>query len=39
MDCKVWLLLGGMLVIDWIEVMMVIDVNIGKFIGVGGNFE
>lgn len=25
--------------IDCIEVMMVVDVNIGKFVGLGGNFE
>ncbi len=36
---KVWLPSGGTLVIDRTEAMTVIDVNTGKFTGVGGNLE
>ncbi|MDR2722346.1 MAG: Rne/Rng family ribonuclease, partial [Cellulomonadaceae bacterium] len=39
MDRKVWLPSGGSLVIDRTEAMTVIDVNTGKFTGVGGTLE
>ena len=39
MDRKVWLPSGGTLIIDRTEAMTVIDVNTGKFIGVGGTLE
>jgi ribonuclease E len=39
MDRKVWLPSGGTLVIDRTEAMTVVDVNTGKFTGVGGNLE
>lgn len=38
-DRKVWLPSGGTLVIDRTEAMTVIDVNTGKFTGVGGTLE
>ncbi len=39
MDRKVFLPSGGSLVIDRTEAMTVVDVNTGKFTGVGGNLE
>ncbi|MFD2792833.1 Rne/Rng family ribonuclease [Promicromonospora vindobonensis] len=39
MDRKVWLPSGGSLVIDRTEAMTVVDVNTGKFTGVGGTLE
>ncbi len=39
LDRKVFLPSGGHLVIDRTEAMTVIDVNTGKFTGVGGNLE
>ena len=39
LDRKVWLPSGGSLVIDRTEAMTVIDVNTGKFTGVGGTLE
>ena len=39
LDRKVWLPSGGYLIIDPTEAMTVIDVNTGKFTGVGGNLE
>ena len=39
MDRKVWLPSGGTLVIDRTEAMTVVDVNTGKFTGLGGNLE
>ncbi|HEY0216956.1 MAG TPA: Rne/Rng family ribonuclease, partial [Cellulomonas sp.] len=39
MDRKVYLPSGGSLVIDRTEAMTVIDVNTGKFTGVGGTLE
>ncbi|MDO5673167.1 MAG: Rne/Rng family ribonuclease [Actinomycetaceae bacterium] len=38
-DRKVWLPSGGSLVIDRTEAMTVVDVNTGKFTGVGGTLE
>lgn len=34
LDRKVWLFLGGSFIIEHIEVFMVIDVNIGKNVGM-----
>ncbi len=39
LDRKVYLPSGGSLVIDRTEAMTVVDVNTGKFTGVGGNLE
>jgi len=39
LDRKVWLPSGGYLIIDPTEAMTVVDVNTGKFTGVGGNLE
>jgi len=39
LDRKVWLPSGGSLVIDRTEAMTVVDVNTGKFTGLGGNLE
>jgi ribonuclease E len=39
LERKVWLPSGGSLVIDKTEAMTVVDVNTGKFTGLGGNLE